>query len=74
MHVSSNARIRFMHSFHLAVLQALGKREPEQEREAQAWIESITGERFPEGDQKDLLLNYLFFFIVWLVNLQEGNC
>ncbi|XP_045028247.1 muscle-specific protein 20 isoform X3 [Daphnia magna] len=29
--------------------QALGKREPEQEREAQAWIESITGERFPEG-------------------------
>lgn len=30
--------------------QALGKREPEQEREAQAWIESITGEMFPEGD------------------------
>ena len=31
--------------------QALGKREPEQESEAQAWIETITGESFPEGDK-----------------------
>lgn len=24
-----------------------GKRDPEQEKEAQAWIETVTGERFP---------------------------
>ncbi|XP_050305628.1 muscle-specific protein 20-like [Anthonomus grandis grandis] len=27
--------------------QVAGKRDPEQEREAQAWIESVIGERFP---------------------------
>lgn len=31
------------------LVQALGKREPEQEREAQQWIENITQERFPAG-------------------------
>lgn len=30
--------------------QALGKREPEQEREAQEWIEAILGEPFPAGE------------------------
>jgi len=29
--------------------QAAGKREPEQELEAREWIESITGERFDDG-------------------------
>jgi len=29
--------------------QAFGKREPEQELEAQEWIETITEEKFPEG-------------------------
>jgi len=29
--------------------QAFGKREAEQELEAQEWIETITGEKFPEG-------------------------
>lgn len=28
-------------------MQVAGKREPEQEREAQLWIESVIGERFP---------------------------
>lgn len=30
-------------------LQVAGKRDPEQEREAQAWIEQVIGERFPAG-------------------------
>jgi mitogen-activated protein kinase kinase kinase 5 len=29
--------------------QVAGKREPEQEAEAQAWIEAVVGERFPPG-------------------------
>ncbi|CAH1278181.1 unnamed protein product [Diabrotica balteata] len=29
--------------------QVAGKRDPEQEREAQAWIEAVTGMRFPPG-------------------------
>lgn len=29
--------------------QVAGKRDPEQEREAQAWIEQVIGERFPPG-------------------------
>lgn len=29
--------------------QVAGKREPEQEREAQEWIEQVVGERFPPG-------------------------
>lgn len=32
-------------------MQAFGKREPEQELEAREWIETITGEKFPEGNQ-----------------------
>lgn len=30
-------------------MQVAGKRDPEQEREAQAWIEQVIGERFPPG-------------------------
>jgi len=33
--------------------QAAGKREAEQEQEAVAWIETITGESFPEGSYED---------------------
>lgn len=29
--------------------QCSGKREPDQELEAQRWIETVTGERFPQG-------------------------
>lgn len=29
------------------LFQVAGKRDPEQEREAQAWIEQVIGERFP---------------------------
>ncbi|XP_056644344.1 muscle-specific protein 20-like [Diorhabda carinulata] len=29
--------------------QVAGKRDPEQEREAQAWIEAVTGMKFPPG-------------------------
>lgn len=28
-------------------MQVAGKREPQQEAEAQQWIETVTGERFP---------------------------
>lgn len=30
--------------------QIVGKRNPEQEREAQEWIESILGKKFPPGE------------------------
>lgn len=29
--------------------QVAGKRDPEQEREAQAWIEAVIGRKFPPG-------------------------
>ncbi|CAO1427541.1 unnamed protein product [Diamesa hyperborea] len=29
--------------------QVAGKRDPQQEQEAQEWIEALTGEKFPEG-------------------------
>ncbi|KAK6634063.1 hypothetical protein RUM44_004671 [Polyplax serrata] len=32
-----------------AMREVAGKREPEQEREAQEWIEQVVGERFPPG-------------------------
>lgn len=31
------------------LLQVAGKRDPVQEKEAQAWIEAVTGQRFPPG-------------------------
>lgn len=31
-------------------LQVAGKRDPEQEVEAQQWIEAVTGEKFPAGN------------------------
>ncbi|XP_059055437.1 muscle-specific protein 20-like [Achroia grisella] len=31
------------------IWQCAGKREPEKEAEAQSWIESVIGERFPQG-------------------------
>lgn len=37
----------FTNILKLFVLQVAGKREPEQELQAQQWIESIIGERFP---------------------------
>lgn len=30
-------------------MQVAGKRDPQQEQEAQAWIEAVIGERFPPG-------------------------
>lgn len=36
-------------------VQVAGKRDPEQEREAQAWIEAVIGERFPPGRYEDVL-------------------
>jgi hypothetical protein len=38
--------------------QVAGKREPDQEAEAQAWIEAVVGERFPPGvPYEDVLRN-----------------
>lgn len=33
----------------MVLFQVAGKRDPEQEVEAQQWIEAVTGERFPAG-------------------------
>lgn len=38
----------FPHSY-IFSLQVAGKRDPEQEVEAQQWIEAVTGEKFPAG-------------------------
>lgn len=38
--------LKFVHYF----AQLAGKRSPEQEREAQEWIESILGKKFPPGE------------------------
>ncbi|KAK9881034.1 hypothetical protein WA026_014377 [Henosepilachna vigintioctopunctata] len=36
--------------------QVAGKRDPQQEREAQAWIETVIGERFPSGVPYEIAL------------------
>ena len=54
--------------------QAFGKREPEQELEAQEWIETITEEKFPEGTknhQKNVKKNS--FMICFLLFSLPGN-
>lgn len=33
------------------------KRDPHQDKEAQEWIEAITGEKFPAGTYEDALRN-----------------
>lgn len=35
--------------FLFVFIQVAGKRDPEQEREAQEWVEQVTGMRFPPG-------------------------
>lgn len=37
-------------NFKILCTQIAGKRNPEQEREAQEWIESILGKKFPPGE------------------------
>lgn len=63
--------------------QVAGRRDPEQEREAQQWIEAVTGERFPPGVPyedalKDgillcKLMNRLQPGIVQKINLSGGD-
>lgn len=44
--------------FFVFCFQVAGKREPDQEAEAQAWIEAVVGERFPPGvPYEDVLRN-----------------
>ena len=38
-------------------IQMASKRDPQQDKEAQAWIEAITGEKFPAGTYEDALRN-----------------
>ncbi|GJQ83215.1 hypothetical protein Trydic_g18239 [Trypoxylus dichotomus] len=41
--------------------EVAGKRDPEQEREAQAWIEAVTGRKFPPGvPYEDVLRDGIF--------------
>ncbi|XP_046391815.1 muscle-specific protein 20-like isoform X2 [Ischnura elegans] len=63
--------------------QVAGKRDPEQEREAQQWIEAVTGERFPPGYSFEdglrdgillcKLMNRLQPGIISKVNLSGGD-
>ena len=62
--------------------QVAGKRDPEQEREAQAWIEAVIGERFPPGRYEDVLrdgiilcklMNRLAPGIISRINVSGGD-
>lgn len=63
--------------------QVAGRRDPEQEREAQQWIEAVTGERFPPGVPYEdalrdgillcKLMNRLQPGIVQKINLSGGD-
>ncbi|XP_068908620.1 muscle-specific protein 20-like [Tenebrio molitor] len=63
--------------------QVAGKRDPEQEKEAQAWIEAVIGERFPPGLPYEIalrdgiilcrLMNRLAPGIVGKINTSGGD-
>lgn len=59
-----------MYSFSVFLIirffQVAGKREASQEAEAQQWIETIVGERFPPG--KTSYFCYLFFNLIKITN------
>ncbi|KAJ8927697.1 hypothetical protein NQ314_019805 [Rhamnusium bicolor] len=66
----------------LAKKPVAGKRDPEQEREAQAWIEAVIGERFPPGPYEEVLrdgiilcklMNRLAPGIITKVNVSGGD-
>ncbi|XP_024086089.1 muscle-specific protein 20-like [Cimex lectularius] len=50
-----------------------GKRDPEQELEAQQWIEAITGERFPPGVPYELALRDGIILCKLMNNLLPGS-
>ncbi|EEB14245.1 Muscle-specific protein, putative [Pediculus humanus corporis] len=52
--------------------QVAGKREPEQEREAQEWIEQVVGERFPPGYAYEDVLRDGVFLCRLMNKLQPG--
>lgn len=49
-----------------------GKRDVEQEAEAQQWIESVTGERFPPGISYEEVLRDGIFLCKLMNKLQPG--
>lgn len=65
------------------LFQVAGKRDPEQEKEAQAWIEAVIGERFPPGEPYEnalrdgiilcKLMNRLAPGIVSKINVSGGD-
>lgn len=68
--------------FFLYILKIAGKRDVEQEQEAQAWIETITGERFSKGNFEDSLrdgillcklMNKLKPGIIQKINVSGGD-
>ncbi|KAL0280629.1 UNVERIFIED_CONTAM: hypothetical protein PYX00_001861 [Menopon gallinae] len=52
--------------------QVAGKREPEQELEAQQWIEQVVGERFPPGVPYEDVLRDGIFLCKLMNKLQPG--
>ena len=52
--------------------QVAGKREPEQEAEAQAWIETVVGERFPPGVPYEEVLRNGIILCKLMNKLQPG--
>lgn len=53
-------------------LQVAGKREPEQEAEAQQWIETVLGARFPPG--KSALTNKGLAYDIIRASHRQCNC
>ena len=52
---SNKLNSKWKHAFFF--LQVAGKREPEQENEAQQWVETVLGEPFPPVSFEDALRN-----------------
>ncbi|XP_045469057.1 muscle-specific protein 20-like [Harmonia axyridis] len=52
--------------------QVAGKRDPQQEQEAQAWIETVIGERFPPGVPYEIALRDGIILCKLMNRLQPG--
>ncbi|RZC38060.1 CH domain containing protein [Asbolus verrucosus] len=67
----------------IVFFQVAGKRDPEQEKEAQAWIEAVIGEKFPPGLPYEIalrdgiilckLMNRLAPGIISKINVSGGD-
>jgi transgelin len=71
--VNFTQAFRFLKSINFKLIfQTAGKRDTEQEAEAQHWIETITGERFPPGLKFEEVLRDGIFLCKLMNRLQPG--